>query len=149
MFDKDAFMNSTTTEAGSTEYVPTPDHDWNGRIKKVEFREAKDSKILDIYWAIPGEQVGPDGQTLEQITGMKEVQVRQSCFLDITPNGGLDMGKGKNVSLNKLREALGQNVAGQAWSPRMLDGQAARISTKSRSGPDGQTYTDVKNVAKL
>ncbi len=148
MFDKDAFLGSTTTEAGSTEYVPTPDHEWNARIKKLDYREPKGSKVLDIYWAISGDQLGPDGQTLEATTGMKEVQVRQSCFLDITSNGALDMGKGKNVSLNKLREALGQNVAGQPWSPRMLDGQVARISTSSRQDGD-KTYTDVKSVAKL
>ena len=60
------------------------------------------------------------------------VSVSQSILLDLTPDGqGLDMGKGKNVSLGQLRGALGQNKPGETWNPGMIEGQPAKLKIKA------------------
>jgi hypothetical protein len=69
-------------------------------------------------------------------------------WLDITPQGSLDMGRGKNVHLNRLREAFNQNRPGQPWNPMMLVGQAARVQTKHAQGDKG-TFVNVVAVRGL
>lgn len=141
-FDSDAFLSQQTTEAGSTDYTPLPDRDWPAQIAKVQYREAKDSHVLDIFWEVATPEV-------KEITGREKVSIKQGVFLDLTPNGGLDMGKGMNVQLNRVRDVLGQNQAGQTWAPRNLVGGTAKITTSSRTGDGGRVYNDVKAVAKL
>ena len=49
-------------------------------------------------------------------------------MLDITETGSLDMGKGRNVELNRLRAAVDLNVSG--FSFHQLDGRMARVTVK-------------------
>jgi hypothetical protein len=44
-----------------------------------------------------------------------KVLVSGGIFLDITPEGALDNGRGKNVRLGKLKAALGLNGANDTW----------------------------------
>lgn len=152
MFDKTAFLGTTTTAAGSTEYSPIPVND-AGYIAVVEKIDARQdtfngelATMLDVHWVIQD----TDG-SVELATGLKKNTVRQSFFLDLTPAGGLDMSKGKNVQLNKLRDTFGQNVDGKPWGPSMLVGNIARIwvkHTPSKTG-DGKLYTNVEKFGKM
>ena len=138
IFDPDTFMSTTTDQADETTYRPIPEGEYMAVISKIEGRTPKGNSILDIMWAIDDERVRAE-------TGMDNPQVRQSLFLDITREGGLERGANKNVQLGKLRAALNQNNPGQAWAPGMMEGQVARISVKHRI--DGEaTYCDVKGV---
>lgn len=138
-FDPDLFLSAQTTEANSTQSTPVPEGEYNAVISSVEVRQAKTSTIMDVKWAI-------DDAAVTEATGIKNPTVRQSVFLDITANGGLDTSKGKNTQLGRLREAVKQNKAGQPWSPAQLSGSVARITVKHRI--DGENiYTDVKGVA--
>ena len=65
-------------------------------------------------------------------------------FLDMDENGDLELGKGKNVDLGRLREALGQNTGGN-WSPSQLVGSSATIHVSNRLY-EGKTYADVERV---
>ena len=56
------------------------------------------------------------------------------------------MGKGKNVALGRLREALGQNTPGKPWSFGMLVGQVAKVAVKHRITDAGDTFAEVKRV---
>jgi hypothetical protein len=60
------------------------------------------------------------------------------------------MGKGKNVSLGRLREATGLNEKGRPFGFRMLVGQMARVRVKHR--PDNKNpeivYAEVDAVTK-
>jgi hypothetical protein len=70
-------------------------------------------------------------------------------MLDLNESGtGMDTGKGKNVTLGRLREALGLNQPGTPFSFRQLIGRAAKISVTQRVDGD-QIYNDVKGVVKL
>lgn len=142
MFDEEAFLSTTVEGEMSTEFVPVPEGEYNGVIESINLRsgtgEKGDWAVLDVNWTI-------DDATVQEVTGMENPKVRQSLFLDITDSGGLDLGKGKNINLGRLREAVGQNGAG-AWSPSMLTGNVATIKVEHRQY-DGRTFADVKSVA--
>lgn len=82
---------------------------------------------------------------------MAEPSVRQTLWLDTTESGGLDFGKGKNVGLGRLREALGQNAPGKPWAPGMLVGGVAKVKVShSIDKRDNVTINaDVKAVLPL
>lgn len=55
----------------------------------------------------------------EQVASLginKMPTVYHNLFLDVTPQGTLDMGPFKNGDLGKLREALGLNQDGKPWA---------------------------------
>lgn len=139
MFSPEEIMQVETQGSMSTEFINVPDDEYLAVIDDVKIRTPQESVILDIFWQLDD----ADGK-LAELTGRDKNIVRQSIFLDMLESGGFDMGKGKNVYLGKLREALNQNTG--AWSPRMLLGQAARIRTAQRIFED-KTFVDVKSVA--
>src|SRR5690606_26526785 len=146
-FNPDTFLTTTVKGALDTKLVPVPEGDWSAQVSKISVRKqrGKDNEeyiVLDLLWHVLDEEP-------KRVTGMDKPMVKQSIFLDITPEGGLDMSKGKNVQLGKVREAVGQNQDGKAWSPSMLNGVTAVVQVKHR--PDektGEIYADVKSVAK-
>ena len=141
VFDPNTFMNTSTTDAMETTYTPVPEGEWTGVIKEIKPRAAKEAAMLDVVWGIDDDQV-------VAAIGMKSPIVRQTVFLDLTETGGLDKGKGKNVQLGKLREAVGQNQNGKPWQPGMLIGQVAKIKVAHRMY-EGEPQADVKGVTKL
>lgn len=56
-----------------------------------------------------------------------QLQLTDMAFLDLTPTGQMDNGKGKNRQQRAYREATGQNVAGQPWAWRMLTGRVVKV----------------------
>lgn len=142
-FDPDSFMNSSTTDANDTRYTPVPEDDYPAAIDKVEAGTAGGKPVLNVTWKITDDRI-------KAALGMESASVRQTIWLDITEQGGLDGGKGKNVGLGKLRDALGQNTPGKPWSPGMLMGQVAQIKVAHRSGKEpGEVFADVKAVTAL
>jgi hypothetical protein len=146
-FDPNAFMNASITEANDTQYVPFPEGEYSASIDKVEPKvvgQENPRPILNVTW----KSSDPDVQTA---TGRAENSVRQTIWLDVTESGGLDFGKGKNVQLGKLRDALNQNRPGQAWAPGMLVGGMAKVKVKhSIDRRDGVTINaEVAGVTKL
>lgn len=140
-FDVNSLQNAQFTESNSTQNIPIPEGEFKAIVDKIGFRTPKSSLILDVTWKI-------DDPAVTAATGIDNPQIRQSIFLDTNDNGGLDFGKGKNVNLGRLRDALGQNNSGQPWSFGMLVGQVAKVKVKHRQ--DGEnTYTDVSGVVKL
>jgi len=147
-FDANNFQNAQFTEASSTDFTPVPEGEFTAVVDKQAIRTTtKGQVLLDLTWKIDDADVAKE-------TGMANPTVRQSIFLDVTDAGGLEFGKGKNVSLGRLREALGQNQNGKPWSFGMLLGQVATVRVKHRlvrdeaTGED-RTYTDIAGVAKI
>lgn len=123
-FNPEAFMNSTTSEANSTQYTQVPEGEYNASIDAVTPRTTQTGKaLLSVKWKV-------DDEGARNATGMAEPSVFQTVWLDIKDDGTLDGGSGKNVGLGKLREALGQNQAGKPWAPGMLIGGVAKIRVK-------------------
>ena len=142
MFDADSFMSNSVEGELETVSTPIPTGEFPAVIQSVAARSGdKDGKpwaMLDVTWGI-------DSQEVSEATGRDVNTCRQSIFLDITESGGLDMSKGKNVGLGRLRAAVGQNNAG-AWAPSMLEGQPAVVKIDHRMY-EGNTYADVKGVS--
>lgn len=80
--------------------------------------------------------------------GRDSLKVRDSFWPDVTPNGGLDMAKGKNVKLNRLRDAVGLNTPGQPFSIGMFSNKMVKAQVSHRVDGD-VIYTDVKAYGKL
>lgn len=148
-FDPVAFAQSTFTESNSTESIPVPAGEFPGLAEKVEVLAwaskdgSKEGLKLKILWAISDDAV-------REVTGRAENKVPQDIMLDLTESGMLDMSKGMNVRLGKLREALGLNKPGQAFSFDMIQGQMAKLLIGHRQGatPD-EIFAEVKAVAAL
>jgi hypothetical protein len=142
VFDPNAFLNAETTESNATTYIPVPENEHLANIKAIKPRVLTDGRaVLDVNWIV-------DTDEARDATGMAEPMVRQSIWLDLTEGGGLDFGKGKNVQLGKLREAVGQNASGRPWNPGMLIGQVAKIKVAhSIDKRDGETIqAEVRGV---
>lgn len=142
VFNVTAFAETQFTDSFDTTVIPVPEGDWTAVVEKQEIRTPKDKVVLDVTWSI-------DSQEVADITGRDKNTVRQSIFLDLTPHGTLDVSRGKNVQLGRLRDALGQNVAGKPWSFGMLVGQVATVHVSHRTDDEGNIFTDVKKVAKI
>ncbi len=65
--------------------------------------------------------------SLQAIGLPPELTLTDRAFLDLTPEGALDNGKGKNRQQRAYRDATGLNVAGQAFAWRMLSGKVVKV----------------------
>jgi hypothetical protein len=150
MFDADSFLQSSVSEANSTALIPCPIGEFQGIISKIAPRQwqSKDGTqsgvALDVFWLV--EDAG-----VKATCGREEVVVKQGLMLDTNPQGGLDMSAGKNVGLGRLREAVGKNQPGEAFSFAMLPGLMAKISVTHREDKNDPSivYGEVKMVTKL
>jgi hypothetical protein len=148
MFDASQFLDMPINEANDTTLTPVPVGEYMATIEKVDCRQwtKKDDPsvggiALDIIWNI-------DDQEVLQTLGREKVTCKQGIMLDLTPAGGLDFSKGRNIGLGRLREAVNLNVPGQPFSFNMLPGRMAKVSVKHRVVED-MIYAEVKAVAKL
>lgn len=146
-FDPQSFLDSSVTETNDTKIVPIPVGEYLGIIDKVVPRQwtSKDGSTsgvaIDITWLV--EDTG-----VKEFLGRETVTCKQGIMLDTTASGGLDMTKGKNIGLGRLREAVGMNTPGQQFSFGMLPGQAAKIVVKHRITED-DVFAEVKGVGKV
>lgn len=150
VFDADAFLGDTSSDALDTVYVPIPAGTYVATVDDIVVRTADTKRgqqvVADILWAIDNPQLAAE-------MGRDKLTVKQGLFLDtVVVNGAtkLDFGKGKNVGLGKIRDALGQNNPGQSWNPGMLKGAGpAQIKVVQNPDKTGEVYANVKSVGKL
>lgn len=146
MFDPEIFLQSSIQGANDTKTIPVPIGEYTAVIEKITPRQwqSKDGSqtgiALDVQWLI-------DDQSVKEALGRDSVTCKQGIMLD-TNNGALDMSKGKNIGLGRLREAVGLNDPSKPFSFHELPGRVAKISVSHRiSGED--TYSEVKAVSKM
>jgi hypothetical protein len=154
-FDPTAFEAQTSNESLSTSVTPVPENTYPALIKDYKFREYTNSKTqekgvsCDISYTIID-----DTGALRELLGRDPI-VTHGYFCDtvMDPNTGkqvLDFGKGKNVWLGKIREAIGQNVPGQPWSLPMIKGAPILIVViQDPSKTNDDIYNRVKSVGKM
>ena len=145
-FDPTTFMNQTVDEALDTKVVPCPVGEYLGLAEKVDIKQwaAKDGSSsglkLVILWEIQDENV-------KQLLGRQKVVVPQEQMLDLTDTGALDLGKGKNVGLGRIREALDLNTPGQPFSFPMIQGRVAKVAVTHRAAGE-DLFNEIKKIAK-
>jgi hypothetical protein len=151
-FDPAEFLNATTSESNDTTMLPPPDNmsgdGYQILADKVNVRAwqgkadpSKSGLTLDIQWLIEDESV-------KAFCGREKVTCRQGIMLDLTDSGQLDMSKGRNIALGKLREALDLNTPGKPFSFSMIQGRMAKGWVQHRV--DGENiYAEIKRVGKF
>lgn len=148
MFNPEQFLDQQFTEANDTKLIPVPVGEYTAIAGEVKCRQwqskadpSKSGLTLDITWEI-------DDSAVKELLGRDKVTVRQGIMLDLTDSGSMDMGKGRNVGLGRLREALNLNQPGQAFSFSMIPGRLAKVAVTHRI--DGENiYAEVKSLARL
>jgi hypothetical protein len=149
MLDSATFLSETVTGSNSTSRIPVPKGEYPAIISEIGYRTMprKDnpallSHILDVTYAI-------DDANVREVTGLPTPTVRDSLFLDLTDENKLDMSKGKNVQLGRLREALGLNDPNVQFSFMNLKGQPCYVTIEWNPSKDGkETYANVGKVGK-
>jgi hypothetical protein len=143
-FDPDAFLSGGVDAGFSTEPLICPEGSFRAQIDNYEGRSIQtdngERKILRIMWDILDDGVRTQ---LERTT----VKVPQDIWLDLDSNGALDTGKGKNVDLGRLREALGQNAT-PGWTFSNLRGQMALVRVAHRSDRNNpeRKFAEIRRV---
>lgn len=147
VFDPSSVLNETYSESNSTARIPIPEGEHPGVIEDVQINQwqtrdgSKSGLKLDVRWAV-------DSAEAREATGLPSPTCRQSIMLDLTEQGGLDMSRGKNTNLGRLRAATGLNTPGEPFAFSMLVGKAARVKIAHRV--DGENiYDEVKGVVSL
>ena len=148
MFNPDQFLDMQFEGQNDTKVVPVPAGEYTAMIEEVKVRQwqgkadpSKSGLTLDIQWSI-------DDPSVKELLGRDKVTVKQGIMLDLTDAGGLDMGKGRNIGLGRLREALDLNQPGRPFSFTMLTGRVARVSVTHRIADDN-IFAEVKQVARM
>lgn len=147
-FDPTSFLSSTVTGANDTVIVPVPRGQYMGIIEKVTARQwnskdgTKSGIAIDVQWIVEDAQVKAE-------LARDTVTVKQGIMLDTTPEGQLDVSKGKNIGLGRLRDAVGRNDPNVPFSFDQLPGSTARILVDHRPTDDGSVFAEVKAVSKL
>lgn len=152
-FDPATFLQQTYTEANDTERFLVPAGEYLAVIGSGEkdvvcrpWQKKDDPSVagmgLDVLWEIQDDSV-------KQLAGRDTVKVKQGLMLD-TNDTGLDFGKGKNVDLGLLRQAVDMNRPGQAFSFEGLKGRMAKVVVAHRADKNDseKVYAEVKRVAK-
>ena len=135
-FDDDTFMDQEIAE--TIDDVTTPlatDVPYPGAvIDEVKKRTTPraGAHLLEITWVVPI----PEGQ--QKDWGRDTGKFKQTVWLDVSEEGVLLSGPNQNLDLGRLRTAVGQNVPGQPWTPRMLVGSAATVYLKERPVKDDE-----------
>lgn len=150
-FNPESLIGAQFSEGNSTELLVVPEGEYiavsepvtaesfaSFDIKKGDRAGTKGVRV-DVQWMINDES-----GSLKEYLG-RSPKVKQGIMLDRGPGNSLEFGKGKNVALGRLREALKQNGNGQPWGFPMLGGKVAKIKVKHRMD-GGKTYAEVSEV---
>lgn len=157
MLSVEQFLGTQVEQANSTKLILIDENPQGyvaqiatGGIGLANFKFKKGDRIgqtgyrMTVKW-----EIDDPNKEIEKKIGRKPI-ITQSIMLDVTSEGALDMGEGKNVQLGRLREAVGQNASGKPWTPAMLIGQMARINVKHRINEEsGDLMMDVDKVVAL
>lgn len=152
-FNADAFLNQTVDAPMSTSVTPCPEGEYVAFIddgdKAITFSGGRSDKTGD-EWNKMNVLFDIKDDAVRDLLKRDKILVPMQCFLDITPAGTLDVSEGKNVSIGRLRQALGQNEG--AWNPAMLKGKGPlMVKVTQRSDPKDPTikYAEIARVAKI
>lgn len=136
MFDPNAFLDAQTTEANEKR-PPLPaenPEDPNGTYVALIGEIGTDSGTIGkgerqgqpwVSMLVPLQITVP--ASLQASGFPKTLTITDRVFLDLTANGGMDNGPGKNNRQRLYREATGLNKKGEPFAWRMLQGKPIRV----------------------
>jgi hypothetical protein len=165
-FDASALIQSVTDQPMAEQRILVPEGEYaavSQEVKPENFKIITSEKfkpsengcdkagrrlVLDLSWQI-------DDAGVATATHKSKNFVRQSLFIDVTPDSDLEAGRFSlaggdewNLQLGRLRKIFGQNEAGKPWSFSMLAGKAARVTVEHTKQGEAE-YDGVKKVVTL
>lgn len=149
VFDPNTFGSMTFTGSNSTESVPHPVGEHLFTITKQEiiaWQGVKDTSKSGLKCTLALESVDLDG-SIKAVTGREKNMLRYEIMLDLTPEAGLDMGKGMNVKLGRAREACGINDPTRPFAFDMFIGHQVK-GMVSHETYKGSLVANVDSIAK-
>lgn len=149
-FNAESFLSTRSQGKMDTKYPTCPAGWYQAQIDNLAARQVDkndgsgQSTVMDINWLVLDDNV-------KQQLNVERVLVRQGIFLDLTEEGQLDYGTGKNVKLGKVRDVLKQNNPKKDWFPNLLIGSMARIHVEHKPNPNDpdSPYANVTEIAPL
>lgn len=154
-FDANNFMQQTVDAPMDTTIQQCPEGEFTAMIDDIDpekaFRSGTSEKSGKDWASFVPKFVIQDPAVAAALGREKVTVDHKGIFLDVGPDGGLDTGKGKNVDLGRLREAVGQNNDA-GWTFGKLSG-AGPVIVKVVHEPDRKDpekkYAKVTRVAKI
>lgn len=148
-FNPDIFLQTSYNQETSTKSEPLDVGEYVGQIKNLNPRQVQgkqDPTKTYVFLDMEIEVQTPPEQ-LERL-GRDKSNLRYSVGIDFNEAGAIDMGKGKNIGLGRLREAAGQNRPGEPWSPANLNGAVIKVQVGQTPNPKDPTilWNEVKSV---
>lgn len=149
-FDPQSFLDATVDSSMDTKLIPVPIGEYGGTIEDIEIKtwQSKDDPSKSGIKLECKVLLDDAGGVISEATGREKNYVSHQVMLDTLPGGGLDVSKGKNVGLGRLREAVDLNRPGEPFSFRMLQGRRAKYAIKHRPY-NGDLFADVGAVTAL
>lgn len=148
IFDPKTFGQMTFEGQNDTKTIPIPVGDWPFEIKKQEivaWQKKDDPTVGGLKCVLFLETAH---ETVVEATGRPKNVARYELMLDLTPEGGLDFGKGMNAKLGRAREACGLNRPGQPFAFDMFIGHQVTAQV-AHSEYQGDLQANVKGIAKI
>jgi hypothetical protein len=144
-FDPKAFASMTFKGANSTESVPIPVGEWLFDITKadIEAWSNKEKTNGGLRCVMLLETTAPE---VKAVTGRDKNSVKYEFLLDLTPEGGLDMSKGMNVTLGRARAATNLNRDGEPFMFEMFVGKQVKAAVVHEMYQD-RAKARVKGIA--
>ncbi len=144
-FDPEEFMNVTVEGELDTKRPVVPSGQYVTQIFKVTPKGGTIGKGDNIGkpWRALGLTLEVMDDAVKEEMHQDRVFVSYQVFLDLDDNDQIDLRKGRNVALGKLRAAVGQND-GSPWSPAMLIGQMVEANVTIGTHP--QSHDEMNNV---
>lgn len=148
-FDPEMFMNVPVEGANDTKRPIVPAGEYRCQIFKLVPRSGtiENGDKAGQPWCSYNLVLEVLDDAVKEELGLDRVFVNHNVFLDLTPDQQLDMGRGKNVALGKVREAVGQNDPSSPWSFAMLLGQIVKANVTVGVNP--KTHDEMNNVTAL
>lgn len=150
MFNPQDYLDVSINEP-SVKRPPLPPGDYTGQIGEVTARPwtgKKDPTKSGIAWDIPLAITIPPEVQASLGLDQSVINLKDSIMLDLTADGMIDNGPGKNRGMRAYREALNMNNPGDSFSARKMTGQVVRV----KIGHDmwnGEPIERVEGVARL
>lgn len=133
-FNPEDFLYQETEQELDTKFIPVPQGDYEAQAVSVTAKGGETDKTESGRWTSLQISWEVNDPTVKEVTTRDTNRVTQNVFLDLTPDGKLDQGPQRNITLGQIYKACGLPVKGS--SPKQIEGQVAKIRVKHSAIPN-------------
>ncbi len=149
-FNPDTFLDATLTDP-TEKRPPLPVGDYTAILGAVTARQWQgkvDPTKSGIAWDIPVTIDVPAEIQAELKMDQSTLNLKDSIMIDLTANGTIDNGPGKNRRLRAYREATDMNKPGDVFSARKMEGKVVKVKI-THDLWEGQPIEKISGVVAL